>query len=114
MVCQQEDDIAPRPDCKSVRAGNPTRGPGGPYLPRLSQLSHIPARAFCPGRCQKWPIPGGFARIPEEAHPSFPIPPVPFPVTTSEDASFVVSLHVLVGSGWCAGGVDAAPHLQAH
>src|SRR3981081_2550190 len=27
MVFQREDDIAPRPDCKSVRAGNPTRGP---------------------------------------------------------------------------------------
>src|SRR3954470_7894703 len=36
------------------------------------------------------------------------------PVSPSEDVSFVVSLHVVVGSGWCIGGMDAAPHLQAH
>src|SRR5713226_8347220 len=38
--------------------------------------------------------------------------PEPFQVSP-EGVSFVVSRHVVVGSGWCPGGMDAAPHRQA-
>jgi len=35
-------------------------------------------------------------------------------VSPAKGVSFVVSFHVVVGPGWCAGGMDVASHGEAH